>query len=106
MNKSADILLDVDSSVGQGLYFPEIEEPEYCNANSSALWELSYLKVNMNTKHKYCVEFGRQMSKRDKFELRIQSCNLNSNPSAKVSLWCRRVEDNFNSNNCPKLELA
>ncbi|XP_063231690.1 nucleolar complex protein 3 homolog [Bacillus rossius redtenbacheri] len=43
-NKSADILLDPDSSVGQGIYFPELDEPEYCNASSTALWELLQLK--------------------------------------------------------------
>ncbi|KAJ8873635.1 hypothetical protein PR048_024457 [Dryococelus australis] len=44
-NKSVDILLDPDSSVGQGIYLPEMDEPEYCNANSTALWELLLLKV-------------------------------------------------------------
>ncbi|CAG2056598.1 unnamed protein product, partial [Timema podura] len=45
LNKSVDILLDPDSSIGQGIYFPELDEPEYCNANSTALWELLPLRV-------------------------------------------------------------
>nr|CAD7588236.1 unnamed protein product [Timema genevievae] len=44
LNKSVDILLDPDSSIGQGIYFPELDEPEYCNANSTALWELLPLR--------------------------------------------------------------
>nr|CAD7409092.1 unnamed protein product [Timema poppensis] len=37
LNTSVDILLDPDSTIGQGIYFPELDEPEYCNANSTAL---------------------------------------------------------------------
>uniref|UniRef100_A0A4W3K2U6 Nucleolar complex protein 3 homolog n=1 Tax=Callorhinchus milii TaxID=7868 RepID=A0A4W3K2U6_CALMI len=38
-----DILLDNESQ-GSGLYLPELDEPEYCNAQNTALWELHYLK--------------------------------------------------------------
>ncbi|XP_018418175.1 PREDICTED: nucleolar complex protein 3 homolog [Nanorana parkeri] len=38
-----DILLDNESQ-GSGLYLPELDEPEYCNAQSSALWELHCLQ--------------------------------------------------------------
>ncbi|GFG40146.1 hypothetical protein Cfor_08231, partial [Coptotermes formosanus] len=41
---AVDILLDPDSSVGQGMYFPELEDPEYCNASNAALWELIALQ--------------------------------------------------------------
>lgn len=34
----------MDTSVGQGIYNPELEEPEHCNANSTALWELTALE--------------------------------------------------------------
>ncbi|XP_047114636.1 nucleolar complex protein 3 homolog isoform X1 [Schistocerca piceifrons] len=44
MNKSVDILLDLDSTVGQGHYFPELEQPEYCNAGNTALWEMTVLQ--------------------------------------------------------------
>ncbi|XP_012260136.2 nucleolar complex protein 3 homolog [Athalia rosae] len=40
LGKAADILLDTDSSIGDGLYDPELNEPEYCNAQRTALWEL------------------------------------------------------------------
>ncbi|XP_036345082.1 LOW QUALITY PROTEIN: nucleolar complex protein 3 homolog, partial [Rhagoletis pomonella] len=38
-----DILLDTDTSVGSGNYDPELEDPEYCNAASTALYELTLL---------------------------------------------------------------
>ncbi|XP_040291594.1 nucleolar complex protein 3 homolog isoform X1 [Bufo bufo] len=38
-----DILLDNESQ-GSGLYLPELDEPEYCNAQNSALWELHMLQ--------------------------------------------------------------
>ncbi|XP_054744428.1 nucleolar complex protein 3 homolog [Anastrepha obliqua] len=38
-----DILLDTDTSVGSGNYNPELEDPEYCNASSTALYELTML---------------------------------------------------------------
>lgn len=38
-----DILLDNESQ-GSGLYLPELDEPEYCNAQNTALWELHYLQ--------------------------------------------------------------
>jgi nucleolar complex protein 3 len=39
-----DVLLDPDTSVGQGVYFPELEDPEYCNASNTALWEMTTLQ--------------------------------------------------------------
>ncbi|KAM4030228.1 nucleolar complex protein 3 homolog [Anomaloglossus baeobatrachus] len=38
-----DILLDNESQ-GSGLYLPELDEPEYCNAQNTALWELHILQ--------------------------------------------------------------
>lgn len=38
-----DVLLDTDTSVGSGNYDPELEDPEYCNASSTALYELTIL---------------------------------------------------------------
>ena len=43
-SKDADILLDLDKSVGQGKFLPELEDPEYSNASNTALWELLLLK--------------------------------------------------------------
>ncbi|KAM4704450.1 nucleolar complex protein 3 homolog [Rhinophrynus dorsalis] len=37
-----DLLLDSESQ-GSGIYLPELEEPEYCNAQNTALWELHAL---------------------------------------------------------------
>ncbi|XP_066263007.1 nucleolar complex protein 3 [Euwallacea similis] len=39
LNRSIDILLDLDSSGGEGKFQPEIEDPEYANASNSALFE-------------------------------------------------------------------
>ncbi|XP_055470125.1 nucleolar complex protein 3 homolog [Psammomys obesus] len=38
-----DLLLDNESQ-GSGVFLPELEEPEYCNAQSTALWELHTLR--------------------------------------------------------------
>ncbi|KAJ6668906.1 hypothetical protein lerEdw1_007715 [Lerista edwardsae] len=38
-----DLLLDNESQ-GSGLYLPELEEPEYCNAQNTVLWELHTLR--------------------------------------------------------------
>lgn len=42
-NGKMDILLDLESSWGGGSYLPELKDPEYCNAASTALYELSLL---------------------------------------------------------------
>lgn len=42
--KQLDILLDFDESFGDGKYLPELEDPEYCNAGSSALFEMVSLR--------------------------------------------------------------
>lgn len=42
-NNSLDILLDIDAQVGSGKYDPNIEEPEYSNANCTNLWEIEML---------------------------------------------------------------
>lgn len=44
LNSATDILLELDSVVGQGLYLPELEDPEHCNAGSTALYELTALR--------------------------------------------------------------
>ncbi|MBN3312292.1 NOC3L protein, partial [Atractosteus spatula] len=38
-----DILLDNESQ-GSGIYLPELDEPEYCNPQNTALWELQTLQ--------------------------------------------------------------
>lgn len=38
-------MLDTDCTIGDGFYQAELEEPEYCNAHCSALWELAALQV-------------------------------------------------------------
>ncbi|XP_050523958.1 nucleolar complex protein 3 homolog [Daktulosphaira vitifoliae] len=43
-NKNSEALLDVDPSYGQGIYDAELQEPEHCNAGSTALWELLALQ--------------------------------------------------------------
>lgn len=44
LGKAADILLDTDSTTGDGFYQPELKEPEYCNAHCTSLWELVALQ--------------------------------------------------------------
>ena len=44
----ADLLLDSDS-FGSGTFLPELPEPEHCNAQSTALWELHLLKVGQTS---------------------------------------------------------
>ena len=39
-----DVLLDNEAQ-GSGVFLPELDEPEYCNPQSTALWELHMLKV-------------------------------------------------------------
>lgn len=43
LNRSVDVLLDLDTSFGEGKYQPELEDPEYTNASSTALYELNLL---------------------------------------------------------------
>ncbi|KAH8344358.1 hypothetical protein KR084_010176, partial [Drosophila pseudotakahashii] len=38
-----DNLLDTDTSIGSGRYDPELDDPEYCNAASTSLYELALL---------------------------------------------------------------
>lgn len=38
-----DVLLDTDTSTGSGKYNAELDDPEYCNANCTALYELASL---------------------------------------------------------------
>ncbi|XP_055947191.1 nucleolar complex protein 3 homolog [Argiope bruennichi] len=44
--KGADILLDSENSIGSGIFHPEMGDPEHCNAQSTALWELHLLKTH------------------------------------------------------------
>ena len=44
-----DIMLDNEMQ-GSGVYNPEMDEPEYCNPQSTSLWELHTLKVHTHTR--------------------------------------------------------
>ncbi|XP_067140896.1 nucleolar complex protein 3 homolog [Centruroides vittatus] len=39
----ADVLLDAEEAGGSGVFLPESEDPEHCNAHATALWELHFL---------------------------------------------------------------
>lgn len=43
LTSSLEIILDTDTSVGSGRYKPELNDPEYCNANCTALYEVAAL---------------------------------------------------------------
>lgn len=43
LTSSLEIILDTDASIGSGRYNPELDDPEYCNANCTALYEMSIL---------------------------------------------------------------
>lgn len=43
LTSSLEILLDTDASVGSGKYNAELDDPEYCNANCTALYEMAAL---------------------------------------------------------------
>lgn len=50
LSRFTDILLDTDSSVGEGKYLAEVDDPEHNNASSTALFEMTTL-----TKHYHPV---------------------------------------------------
>lgn len=43
-SKQSEILLELDQELGSGQYDPYLMEPEYCNATSTALYELTLLR--------------------------------------------------------------
>ncbi|XP_050510797.1 nucleolar complex protein 3 homolog isoform X3 [Diabrotica virgifera virgifera] len=59
LSRSTDILLDLDPSTGEGKYDPEIDDPEYSNASSSALYELMLLSKHY---HPIVSKFGRNIA--------------------------------------------
>lgn len=45
LGKGVQVLLDVDNEGGNGIYMPEIEDPEYSNAHCTTMWEIVALQV-------------------------------------------------------------
>lgn len=43
LTSSLDIILDTDTTTGSGRYDPELEDPEFCNANCTTLYEVAAL---------------------------------------------------------------
>lgn len=43
LTSTLEIILDTDATIGSGRYNPELNDPEYCNANCTALYELTAL---------------------------------------------------------------
>ncbi|EFA07654.2 nucleolar complex protein 3 [Tribolium castaneum] len=61
LNRTVDILLDLDNSFGDGKYQPELEDPEYANASSTGLYELNLLVRHYHpvvTKYARNIAFG------------------------------------------------
>ncbi|KAL1116558.1 hypothetical protein AAG570_005030 [Ranatra chinensis] len=42
--RSVDSLLEVDATTGQGVFLPQLDDPEHCNATSTSLFELAALR--------------------------------------------------------------
>ncbi|KAL1493764.1 hypothetical protein ABEB36_009457 [Hypothenemus hampei] len=59
LNRSTDILLDLDNSGGEGQYQPEIHDPEYANASNTALFETSLLSTHY---HPVVRKFSRNIA--------------------------------------------
>ncbi|XP_022912978.2 nucleolar complex protein 3 [Onthophagus taurus] len=59
LNRFTDVLLDVDQTVGDGDYQPFLEDPEYCNASSTALYEMTLLR---NHYHPIVGKFAKHIS--------------------------------------------
>lgn len=55
LNKTLDILLDMESAPGDGKYLPELNDPEYSNASATALYELALLHSHY---HPTVVEYA------------------------------------------------
>ncbi|KAK6639087.1 hypothetical protein RUM43_007357 [Polyplax serrata] len=58
VNNSTDILLDFEEV--RGIYYPEIEEPEYCNACATSLWEILPLQKHF---HPTVRDFAARLAK-------------------------------------------
>lgn len=43
LTATLDIILDTDTTIGSGRYDAELEDPEYCNANCTSLYEVAAL---------------------------------------------------------------
>ncbi|XP_012287704.1 nucleolar complex protein 3 homolog [Orussus abietinus] len=61
LGKAADVLLDTESTTGDGFYNPELEEPEYCNAHCSTMWELVCLQRHY---HRTVQKFAKNIAAR------------------------------------------
>ncbi|XP_059486396.1 nucleolar complex protein 3 homolog [Neocloeon triangulifer] len=64
-SRSLDILLEPDNSVGQGVYMPLVEDPEYCNAGAASLYELLILKDHY---HPIVRDYAQHILKRPHIE--------------------------------------
>lgn len=71
LNRFVDILLDTDTSVGEGTFLWDVEDPEYCNASNTALYEIIPL---MRHYHPTVNTFANQIAN-----------GLNSNPQKNAS---------------------
>ena len=47
LHRKSDCLLE-NETIGRGLFQPELPDPEHCNADSTALWELSLAAKHYN----------------------------------------------------------
>ncbi|KAK9509652.1 hypothetical protein O3M35_006918 [Rhynocoris fuscipes] len=57
LNRSVNAMLDVDTSIGQGVYLPELQDPEYCNASRTALYELNLLQRHYHPTVRQMAEY-------------------------------------------------
>jgi nucleolar complex protein 3 len=73
-HSKADLLMDVDH-FGAGTFLPDLEDPEFCNANATRVWELFLLKRHYHPKvEKFAIHhLNRLRHKNVKSELSIKA---------------------------------
>lgn len=83
VHPSTETLLETDSEGTSGVFSPEIEDPEHCNASASSLWELHYLMRHYHST-------VRQMS-----EHVVRGAPLQGDYTLPYTLTKRSIEDLF-----------
>ncbi|XP_067927801.1 nucleolar complex protein 3 homolog [Watersipora subatra] len=89
-----DVLLDVEN-VGSGVYRPDIDEPEYCNAhNTMVLYELHLLMLHTDEAVKQCAKLMLKASPEHDKESKMRCNFCQQTPEDLIN--CLQEQENVN----------
>ncbi|KAI1289473.1 Nucleolar complex protein 3 -like protein [Halotydeus destructor] len=97
-----EVLMDTEA-YGSGTFLPDLEDPEYCNANASKLWELHLLRKHYDDSTRQFANYFIKHNPKDKTGKELATDLLKSTPLEVYESLNKRDNDYVTSTHLPEV---